>query len=190
MTLLERAKALKKLGFLPEDSDPAALVARAEASDEVDIKEAPASALLLVAGRLLELPADAAPELGDYEKMLAKVAAFCDGRIALSRVRARFVEREFEDEVQAETEPDAVVELKFRLDDTEYESELVHDPELVDVSFMNEFDDHLESIGEDRRLCPLVELMDDTARYVFHLPEKVEEAELQEVIAATDFEGG
>jgi hypothetical protein len=39
-----------------------------------------------------------------------------------------------------------------------------------------------------RRLCPIVEIMDDTARYVFVEPKKMEKAEEEEVISAPDFE--
>ena len=62
--------------------------------------------------------------------------------------------------------------MRFRLDGEAHELEISHYPDLIDLSFVAEIESHLAKIKEPRRLCPILELMDDTARYVFIEPEK------------------
>lgn len=188
MNLTTRAKALQELGFFPANLPIADLVSRAETETGINPNDAPATAILLAAGRVLEISADAATELEDYAALLEKIAAFCNGAFTVANVHAALT-----DSPQAygdDEEPEGVegVLLDFSLDGKKVRSELTNFDDLLDLSFLNEIEERLQEKGEPRRLCPLVELMDDTARYVFIDPEKMEQAELKEIIAAPDFE--
>ncbi len=187
MNLKERAEKLIQLGFFEGASAPYSaeeLSSKAESDGHIDPQEGPASALLLAGERLLEIPANAAGAIEDYGDLLESIEDFCLQTFQLGEIRAEFVEVERD----VQEIPGAAVRLRFRLDDHLYETTLMHDPELIDLAFLNEIENHLETIGEPRRLCPIVELMDDTARYVFVEPSIMEEAEITEVISAPDFE--
>lgn len=202
MNLLERARALQKLGFLPAAADLPALVTKAQKDPLHDARQAPATALLAAAGVLLSIEPETPEDTAGFRALLERIAQFCGGCFTVSAVETRFLELEEDAEDDAEQDEDVeaadlptiaeeaagVIELSFRLDREPVSVELAWYDDMLDLSFLNEIEEHLARIGESRRLCPIVELMDDTARYVFHDPEKVEQAELDEVIAAPDFE--
>ena len=198
MNLQQRAAALQQLGFFAPEEDLKALVQRAQNVDGVDAKEAPATALLMAGGRLLEILADEAVELADYEVLLKKIETFCGGAFTVSDVSAEEMEEwveEGEGEDEAEDAEDAEgedfsfpVRLLFRVDGHACEAHVTHGSDLVDLTFLTEIDEALARKKESRRLCPLVELMDDTSRYVFIEPVKMDTAEEKDLFAAPDFE--
>lgn len=185
MNLLERAKALKAHGFLDGEPavEPEELVRIVEEDPPCDPEEAPATSLLLAAKRVLEIPADAAVEPEEFEQLLAAIQTFCGDAFTVTEVRATVKEGP-----DSEAGPAELLRLRFKLDGRGHDCELILDEEMVDLGFLHEIDTHLGAIGEARRLCPIVELMDDTARYVFIEPEKMERAELEQVIDSPDFE--
>lgn len=182
MELDERIAAMAKLGFFKSvDGFSAKSLATEVRNGGIDASRYPATAILSAAGLLLEIPADSAEQPEDYADILEQVSEFC-GAFRLGNVKLNPG-----GETTAEGE---LFELKYELDGRRYETEILHDPEQVDLGFMVEIEQHLEAIREPRRLCPVVEIMDDTARYVFLDPEIVEQAELDEIIGAPDFEEG
>lgn len=190
MNLLERAKRLQKLGFFETENEQELKELVKEATDifgEV-AEEAPATAILTVAGAVLEIEPEAAATLDGYAAILEEVAEFCEEAFAVSDVKADLVEGK---SVSSGEDGDAspIVRLRFRLDGQSREVEVTHYPDLVDLSFLSEVEIHLEKIKSKRRLCPLVELMDDVARYLFVEPSVMEKAEESELITAPDFEG-
>ena len=189
MNLKTRAKRFLEMGFFEgaeEDPQPEALAREAERLFPEMIGEAPATALLLAAGLVLEIEADAAEELDGYRQVLNDLNVFCEGATEIAYERAEFVKGK---RLSAGGDENAgrVVRLRFRLDGEAHELEISHYPDLIDLSFVAEIESHLAKIKEPRRLCPILELMDDTARYVFIEPEKMQKAEEEEVISAPDF---
>jgi hypothetical protein len=186
--LLDRAKALHRLGLLPgvAEKELPALVQRAENEIDVDAHVAPATALLLAADRLLELPTESDALIEEYAAIIEEIEAFCEGAFVLDSMEIVAAEEDDEEEDDAASPRHILV--RMWLDGKEYESELSFEEELVDLGFLEQIEQHLVSKGEKRRLCPVVELMDDTARFVFAEPAAVEQAELDEVISAPDFE--
>ncbi len=185
MELLERANALKELGFFGAGltESPEELCRKVEDTPPCDPEHAPATALLLAAEMVLEIPAEAAMEPEDYEDLLVQIQDFCAGVFIVSEVHASLMEGPASDAA-----PARLIRLRFKLDGQRYECELACDDDMVDLGFLHEIEKHLAAKGEPRRLCPLVELMDDTARYVFIEPEIMEKAELEQVISSPDFE--
>lgn len=189
MNLLERARKLQKLGFFETENDQELqeIVREAQEIFADDIESAPATAILAAAGAVLEIYPDAAADLDGYAAILEEVAEFCEDTFEVSEVKAELVDGKAVSS-GADGEPSAVVRLRFRIDGQSREVEVTHYPDLVDLSFLSEVEIHLEKIRSPRRLCPLVELMDDVARYVFVAPAVMEKAEETEVISAPDFE--
>ena len=190
MKLLERAKKLIDLGFFEgiEDIDAKSLVQEAQEELGDMLEEAPATALLLVGGAVLEIEPDAAAELEGYATVLAEVQEFCGDAFEISGVRAEFVKDKVV--MSAGEESGRVVSLRFRIDGESRELEVTHYDDMIDLGFLGEINGWLERISHPERLCPLVELMDDVARYVFVKPEAMDKAELDEIITAADFEQG
>ncbi len=185
MELLERARALKEIGFFGPGltESPEELCRMVEEDPPCDPDHAPATALLLAAERVLEIPAEAAMEPEDFEDLLARIQEFCGGVFTVSELRAVPM-----DGPGGEAAPPRFIRLRFKLDNKRYETDLACYDDMVDLGFLQEIEEHLAGSGEPRRLCPLVELMDDTARYVFIEPEKMEKAELEQIITSPDFE--
>ena len=179
MELIERASALQRLGLIDATEDPKALAAKAMASkDLVNAEKAPATALLLAAGKVLELGAEA-EEIGpeDYAEAIAATAEFLRGVVTIEGV----VVKEDEDDPSQ-------FSVKMTVNGERTGISVQDLGDMLDLAFLIPIASHLEEKGEKRILCPLVELMDDTARYILADPAAVEKAELDEVITAPDFE--
>jgi hypothetical protein len=215
MKLIERAKALKALGFLTQAEDLNELVKDAQAGD-YDVQQAPATALLAAAGDVLEIPLEALEDLEDYEGILMAVEEFCGDLFHIEDIEilegpevltdadedseddaGELETSEEDDDDDDDEDGDAgediletvpTITLRFKIDGTRVSANLVAQEGEVDLSFFQLIDEHLQERGDDRRLCPLVEVMDDTARFVFADPAKVEQAELDEIISAPDYE--
>ena len=189
MNLLERAKKLQKLGFFEVENDQELKEIVTEASEIFGeaAEEAPATAILTAAGAVLEILPEAAAELDGYAAILEEIAEFCEDAFAVTDVKADLVDGKSVP-LGDGGEPSPIVRLRFRLDGQSREVEVTHYPDLVDLSFLSEVDIHLDKIKSKKRLCPLVELMDDVARYVFIEPAIMENAEEKEIITAPDFE--
>lgn len=170
-----RAERLRDLGLLPPAADPAELARRAEAKRPELLASAPASALLGEAGQLLEIEPDAAASLSGYEEVLRRVVAFCGDPEAVADVKAKVLT---EKELHSGGEPDdgLVVSLSFRLGGSKTEVEITHYPDLIDLGFLGEVDRWLVRRKSARRLCPVVEALDDVARYLFAEPALVDRA--------------
>lgn len=188
MKINERAKKLIGMGFFEgfDDVEVATLVAEvaAELSDLAEV--APATALLLAGGAVLEIEPEAAAQLDGYAAVLAEVQEFCGDAFEISNVRAELVKDK--SVLSAGEEDGQVVSLRFRINGESHEIEVTHYTDMIDLSFLGEINAWLERAGIPQRLCPLLELMDDMARYVYIAPEVMEQAELEEVISAPDFE--
>lgn len=183
MKLEERAEKLRQLGFFGQCSKDQLreILGRAEDPDQIlaDPEEAPATALLEAAECLLEISDIPPEEVDDYIEALKKLEEFCDEAFSLEEVIVEVREEESE-------EDEETLDLHLVLDDQTYDTVLKWTPDGIDLSFITLINSHLEKKGEVRRFCPLVELLDDTARFVFISPEVLEKAELDELVGAPD----
>jgi hypothetical protein len=195
MKLLERAKLLQAIGFLEQGADLAAIVAAAE-SGEIDAEYGPATALLVAAGKVLEIRAGELSQPEDIPGIIERIRVFTGSRLTITDVSATSLgplELEAYDEEEDEG-PSPVdlsserIAVRFRINGNPVETQVIRIEDSIDLGFIDDIQDHLDQLGEKRQICPLVELMDDTARFVFIEPAKMEEAELREVITAPDFE--
>jgi len=200
MKLLERARLLKALGLLPANADLSAIVSKAEAGD-IDVEMAPATALLVAGGVVLTIAAEELTAARDIPAVVRRFESFCGNVFKVSDVQVRSLgvsqhdasdyvnedDLEEGEELPATFEEEAI-EVRITIDGTTYESEVTRLDDMIDLGFVTELQDHLESIGEKRQICQLVEDVDDDPRFLFVEPEKMEEAELREIITAPDFE--
>ncbi len=214
MSLKKRAEELIALGLLRNDGGkPAEEIARTAEAGRYEIKDGPATALFAAAGELLEIPYEDQNDPPDYEAFLRVVEKFCQNAFKVEKVKTSvrsldMVEFEDEDEPEGdihgdydaedeefeavdpddELTPEGVLELEVVIDGKAYQDQLVYIHSIVDVDFLNCVDRHLQAIGSKKRICPIVEVLDETARYVFAEHQAMEKAELDEIIAAPDFE--
>lgn len=178
MDLAARAESLRKLGFfdgLKKDLANARICEEARRSHTAAIEAgAPATALLLAAGVVLVIPEDAAPAPEHYAAVLQRIAAFTRGALAVSEVQARLLDdrriRAGEDD-----EEGRILSLSFKINGRKTETEITHYPDLIDLSFLAEFEHALVRMKHPRRLCPLIELPID-AHFLFVEPQKMDQA--------------
>ena len=74
--------------------------------------------------------------------------------------------------------------LSFRINGTRTEAEVTHFPDMIDLSFLAEIEHALNRLKIPRRLCPLCEVDDGVARYLFVDPVRVEQAEAQRLLVS------
>lgn len=199
MKLIERARLLKTLGLLPADANLEAVVAAAEAG-ELDVEVAPATALLVAGGVTLSVGPEELCTADDIPAVIRRFQAFCGNIFQITDIKVESLgvtvldaDSQYADpQDDPDDEPISLEEETLRIvmviDGKSYESEVTRLEDMIDLGFVNDLQDHLELIGETRQICQLVEWLDDDPRFLFVEPDKVEEAELREIITAPDFE--
>jgi hypothetical protein len=195
MTLHERAKLLKALGLLPVDADLKAIVAAAEEGD-VDPEFAPATAIFEAAGVLLTICDFEVSEPSDIPGIIARMQEFSGNAFTVTDIKTTSagVETvigegvdENDEPIEEELEEETIL-VEMTVDGQPIKAEVTRFAGMMDMGFINEIHDVLEARGEKRQFCPLLEIVDTDARFLFADPEAVDEAELREIITSPDFE--
>jgi hypothetical protein len=173
------------------------VVAEAE-SGEIDTDHAPATALLIAGGQVLAIAPEDFTSAEQIPGILAKFQAFCGNAFSIGSVTVKSlgvqqlpIEADEDDDLEPGEElmvEEEVLSITMVIDGVSVVTEVTRLDEMIDLGFVGDLQDCLEAKGDGRQLCPLVELMDETARFLFADPEKVEQAELEEIITAPDFE--
>jgi hypothetical protein len=193
MELIERARRLQALGLLPAGADLNTLVSQA---DPQLTATAPATALFIAAGVVLEIAPNEHVEEADIAPVMMRFQKFCGNLFTLSDIEPvslGVAEGDDEEIVAGEAPgdepitPPNLILLKFKLNGYQQEIELLQFTDEIEQGYFEIFDDFLlNELEHDKTICPLLEVMDGTARYLFANPEAFEQAEIDELITADE----
>lgn len=176
MSVLDRARALYKLGFFAHlsESQLPGLAESAQADEDWDPR-CPATGLLRESGELVEVHPEAHTSVRSAREVIEALSAIIGTVVPVKGLKVT-------------RGPMQILQAEYEVGIAHVQLLLVGTPPFVAV--LEFFERELVRLGDRRRLCLITESLDDVDRYVFADPDIVWQAEEQELFAAPDYGDG